>query len=72
MLAIVFAIGLAFAMEANTVTQTGYYDDPLIPGIQSVTIGDECRKQLSGTICEFDGHQLYAEATLSNLLRKNP
>jgi len=73
MLAIVLAVGLAFATEANSSSQTGYYDDPFIPGVQS-TITD-CEKQPNGDLCKTpEGYQLYdteeLDAVQDNELRK--
>ncbi|TXG39574.1 DUF6520 family protein [Seonamhaeicola maritimus] len=67
--ALLLAVGFAFAAEDNYVSQTAYYNHPIL-GVQSVIIGDEC--QPSGAIsCEFNGHQLYQEASLTTPLRKN-
>ncbi|WP_163514126.1 DUF6520 family protein [Gelidibacter japonicus] len=73
-IAIVFAMGLAFATEAKSTSQTGYYDDPFIPGVQSVTT--DCVKHPFGDLCKTqEGYQLYATPELgsieNNELRKN-
>lgn len=69
--AMLLAMGMAFATDTDREVRTGYYQDPFL-GVQSITIGDECKVQ-SGVDCKFNGHQLYAEMTLSNPLRKlNP
>lgn len=67
--AILLAVGFAFATEATIVSQTAYYDHPIL-GVQSTMVGDEC--DLEGEInCQFNGFQLYAEPTLVSPLRKS-
>jgi len=67
-LVMIMAIGLSFAMETETSTTMGFYEDPLL-GVQSVPIGIECQNQ-AGFNCEFDGYQLYAERELRTSLHK--
>lgn len=67
--AILLAVGLAFATETGTVSQTAYYQHP--DGVKSVTIGDECNP-IGQINCTYFGYQLYAEASLSTPLRRNP
>ena len=68
--AIVMAIGLAFATEAETVYQTAYYNHPAL-GWQSVVAENGCGA--SGTIrCTFNGIQMYSQPSFgSTALRKN-
>ncbi len=69
--AMLLAVGFAFATDVKTVSQTAYYNHPVL-GVQSVTIGDECKVQ-SGFNCEFNGYPLFKEMALVNQLRKiNP
>lgn len=64
--AILLAISLSFATEATNSSQTGFYDDPFIPGVQS-TITD-CQKQPTGDFCKTpDGYQLYDTADLNSV-----
>lgn len=67
MLAILFAIGLAFAMEKTTVISPSYYDDPSIPGIQVLTTNVDC--PTTGAIpCTHNNFPLYADKQLKNPL----
>lgn len=71
--AILLAVSLSFATVINAPSQTGYYDDPFIPGVQS-TIAD-CEQQPTGALCKTpEQYQLYATADLdaipNNELRK--
>lgn len=67
--AILLAVGLAFATETGTVSQTAYYQHP--DGVMSVTISDDCEPY--GQIdCKYFGNQLYAEPSLSTPLGRNP
>ena len=36
--AILLAVSLSFATVNNAPSQTGYYDDPFIPGVQSIAL----------------------------------
>lgn len=67
--AIVMAIGLAFATEAETVYQTAYYNHPAL-GWQSAVAEDGC--DAPGFIpCTFNGKQLYSQPSYSSTpLRK--
>lgn len=67
--AIVLAIGLAFATESDTPSQTAYYQHPIL-GVQSTTVGDECFFG-SEFPCTYNGYQLYKEPELINDLRKD-
>tara|TARA_R110000868_G_scaffold94642_1_gene261000 strand:+ start:1228 stop:1473 length:246 start_codon:yes stop_codon:yes gene_type:complete len=69
-LAVVMAVGLAFATETNTIAQEGYYNHPAL-GWQSVMVEDGCGA--SGAIpCTFNDYQLYAQPSYSSTaLRKN-
>ena len=70
MIAVVFAVGVAFATEAIDVFDTAYYDDPNIAGIQEVS-GIDCPE--TGTItCKYNGFDLYAEQTLETPLYERP
>lgn len=66
--AILLAISLSFAAEANRTTQIGYYDDPLIPGIQQVTTS--CDPNATGSLCDYEGFQLYDEMALETPLKR--
>ena len=67
--AIMMAIGLAFASEAETVYQTAYYNHPAL-GWQSVTAEADCGA-MGDIPCTFNGNQLYAQPSYnSTLLRK--
>lgn len=68
LLAFVMAIGLAFAMEANRTAPTGYYDDPLIPGIQEVPT--DCSPIGTKENCFYNGYQLYDEPELVTPLKR--
>ena len=67
--AIVMAIGLAFATEAETVYQDAYYNHPAL-GWQLTMAEAGCGE--SGTIpCKFNGNQLYSQPSYSSTtLRK--
>lgn len=68
-LAILMAVGFAFATEVDSTSRIAYYEHPLL-GVQSVMVGSECN--INGEIdCTFNGQQLYAEPTLQIELRKN-
>ncbi|MFD0991142.1 DUF6520 family protein [Mariniflexile jejuense] len=65
-LAMVLAIGLSFATEAKRSAQTGYYDDPFIPGVQSIIT--DCEKQPSGDLCQTEeGYQLFDTPALNSV-----
>lgn len=65
-IAIVLAMGLSFAVESNRVVQTGYFDDPLIPGIQQEST--DCNKNNPADLCKSaSGFQLYDTADLDNI-----
>ncbi|MCM5663656.1 DUF6520 family protein [Galbibacter mesophilus] len=67
--AAVFAIGLAFATEAKSVNDPAYYDDPNIPGIQTLEEGVDCPTE--GIVeCTHNGFQLYADPGLTMELYK--
>tara|TARA_R110002049_G_scaffold277220_1_gene455686 strand:+ start:18004 stop:18264 length:261 start_codon:yes stop_codon:yes gene_type:complete len=71
--AILLAISLSFANEANNVSQTAYYDDPFIPGVQSTST--TCAKENPGVVClTSQGYQLYdtvdLDAIPNNEMRK--
>ncbi|MDE3741151.1 DUF6520 family protein [Maribacter polysaccharolyticus] len=68
-LAIVMALGFAFASEAETVSRIAYYNHPIL-GVQSTMVENECG-QGSEISCQFNGHQLYAEPALTTELRKD-
>lgn len=64
--AILLAVSLSFATVINMPSQTGYYDDPFIPGVQSTTT--DCSKQNPGDQCETpEGYLLYATADLGSI-----
>lgn len=72
-LVMILAIGLSFAMDANKVVQMGYYDDPLIEGIQSEVT--DCQKNSQNAFCKSaEGFQLYdtedLDAIPNNELRR--
>ncbi len=70
-LAMLLAIGLSFATEANRTAPIGYYDDPFIPGIQQVSTA--CTPNANGNLCTHNGYQLYDEpALVTPLKRVNP
>ena len=60
--AILFAISLSFAVESNRVEQTGYYDDPFIPGVQSTSTN--CIKNGNGNLCKVGIYQLFETPAL--------
>ena len=64
-LAMVLAIGLSFATEANRSAQTGYYDDPFVPGVQSIIT--DCEKRPDGVLCiTEEGYQLFDTPALNS------
>lgn len=63
--AIVLAITLSSATVANETFQTGYYDDPFIPGVQQVPGGTSCITT-SGDLCQYNGYTVYQESALAN------
>ncbi|CAG2532840.1 hypothetical protein MAR621_03034 [Maribacter dokdonensis] len=67
--AIMMAIGLAFASEAETVSRIAYYDHPIL-GVQSTMVSDDCRPG-GVLLCKFNGYQLYEEPSLSTQIGKN-
>ncbi len=67
--AIMMAIGLAFASEAETASRIGYYDHPIF-GVQSAMVSDDCNPG-GAVLCKFNGYQLYDEPSLSTELGKN-
>ncbi|OYX28896.1 MAG: hypothetical protein B7Z06_00240 [Flavobacteriales bacterium 32-35-8] len=65
-IAIVLAMGLSFAVESTRVVQTGYFDDPLIAGIQEELT--DCQKDNPEDLCKTaSGFQLYDTADLDNI-----
>ncbi len=68
-LAILLAMGLSFAVEANRVNQQGFYFDidtgqaEQVPGIV------DCSTELNEP-CTYKGQQVYAELALTNKLYK--
>ena len=66
--AILLAVGFAFATEANIVSQTAYYNHPIL-GAQSTTVGDECQPD-NANPCTFNGQQLYQEQELATPLKR--
>ncbi|MCQ0112062.1 hypothetical protein SAMN04487906_0832 [Zhouia amylolytica] len=66
--AFLVAIGIAFAADANSSSQIGYYDDPFIPGIQQVQT--QCSPMATGELCTHNGYQLYDEPSLENPLKR--
>lgn len=67
--AIVMAVGLAFAAEDLSVYKTAYYQGP--NGIMTTSVGDDCVRD--GAInCTYNGFQLYEDPGLSHELGKNP
>tara|TARA_R110001583_G_scaffold192614_1_gene359335 strand:- start:49954 stop:50214 length:261 start_codon:yes stop_codon:yes gene_type:complete len=72
-IAIVLAMGLSFAVESNRVVQTGYFDDPLVAGIQEEIT--DCNKNNPDDLCKSEsGFQLYdsdeLDAIPNNELRR--
>ncbi|WP_166962497.1 DUF6520 family protein [Yeosuana marina] len=65
--AILLAISLSFATEATNSSQTGYYDDPFIPGIQEVPGGVDCPTTGEVT-CKYNGHDVYADRAMTQPL----
>ncbi|MBU2902956.1 DUF6520 family protein [Maribacter dokdonensis] len=67
--AIVMAVGLAFAAGDLPVFKTAYYQGP--NGIMTTSVGDDCVRD--GAIsCTYDGFQLYEDPGLNHALGKNP
>jgi hypothetical protein len=62
--AILLAVSLSFATVNNAPSQTGYYDDPFIPGIQQVPGGTEC-PTIGDEYCMYDDHQVYGNQALT-------
>lgn len=63
-LAIVLAVGLAFATEESNLTQTGYYNDPIL-GLQSIQT--DCIDD--GVVsCTVNGNQVFKDPGLTILL----
>jgi hypothetical protein len=63
--AMLLAIGLSFATETNRSAQTGYYDDPFVPGVQSIIT--DCEKQPTGIHCATEeGYLLYDTPALDS------
>lgn len=75
-LVMILAIGLSFAVEANKVVQIGYFDDPLVPGIQEEMT--YCHINNQDELCKsVNGFQLYNTKQLgaiedNELKRNNP
>ena len=67
--AILFAISLSFAMEANSYNQTGYYNHPIL-GIQQVPGGVDCDSSTDDA-CLYLGQQVYGDIELSDPLQKS-
>ncbi|MBU3026068.1 DUF6520 family protein, partial [Zobellia galactanivorans] len=65
------AVGLSFAFEANSIAQSGYYNNPLMPGIQQVPGGVDC-PETGKKACTYDGYQVYADQALSIPLFERP
>ena len=65
--AILLAISLSFATEANRVSQIGYYDHPVF-GATPVMV--DCNA-ISGTECLYGQYPVYADQDLNTLLYKN-
>ena len=61
--AILLAVGLAFATEAASVDQVGYYK-PLNQNWQSIMVEDPCFDG-GGTQCKYIGYQLYDAPSFS-------
>ncbi|GGK22032.1 hypothetical protein GCM10007962_15240 [Yeosuana aromativorans] len=64
MLAIVLAIGLAFANEEKAGFDSDYYDDPLIPGVQEIPGGTDC-PTTGENPCFYNGFQVYDDVNLT-------
>lgn len=65
-LAILLAMSLSFAVELKREVQTGYFDDPLVPGIQEEMT--DCKKNNPNELCNSaEGFQLYDTADLNNI-----
>lgn len=62
--AVVCAIGLAFATETTSMSNPAYYDDPDIEGIQELEEGVDC-PTTGKDPCLYNGFQLYADQGLS-------
>lgn len=61
--AILLAVSLSFATVNNAPSQTGYYDDPFIPGVQS--IATNCSKTATGALCREGIYQVYDTVDLN-------
>lgn len=59
----ILAVGFSFAVDENRVVQTGYYDNPDIPGIQSTATN--CVKNGNGALCKVGIFQLFDTPTLT-------
>jgi len=66
-LAIVLAVGLAFATEVSNSIQIGYYFDPNLGEVVSTIVDCNSTTQIP---CEIDNNQVYAEPELSTPLYK--
>lgn len=66
--AILLAVSLSFATVNNAPSQTGYYDDPFIPGVQSTSTN--CTKMGTGDLCRVGIYQLYDAVDLDGELRQ--
>ncbi|WP_338357332.1 DUF6520 family protein [Yeosuana marina] len=66
-LAIIMAIGLAFATEATNSSQIGYYFDPNTGAIVSTPVDCNSTTQIP---CKIDNNQVYAEEELLTPLYK--
>jgi len=68
--AIVFAIGLAFATETENVLTPGYYLHPTL-GVQQVPGGVDCTQEISVTNCIYDNqYEVFADEELETRLYK--
>ncbi|MBJ7880976.1 DUF6520 family protein [Gelidibacter salicanalis] len=65
-IAVVFAMGLAFATE-TTNSSPAFYDDPAIPGVQRLTGGTDC-PTVGQIPCMYQDFQLFADEDLSTPL----
>tara|TARA_R110000868_G_C10803953_1_gene757335 strand:- start:317 stop:562 length:246 start_codon:yes stop_codon:yes gene_type:complete len=64
--AMLLAISLSFATTTETVSPPAYYNHPVL-GVQPVPGGSDCPKD--GIIsCQYNGHDIFAEATLNTPL----
>ena len=75
-LVMILAFGLSFAVNENRVVQVGYFDDPLVPGIQEEMTF--CHINNQDELCKsVNGFQLYNTEQLgtiddNELKRNNP